>query len=160
MQDFDPDARSTLTPADIIDPSYLPATTPDTGYDAMTARITDNFMMASRNNLLGALKAQQSDIWHYEFDWAQAPAPWNTAYGAAHAFDLAFLFGNFGPSLFSRALYSEANRPGRVALSDAMMASIAGQRTTSSTHAAGSSTAISSSGCSSRSSAQLRTSWP
>lgn len=125
MRDFDPDAPTTLTSADIIDPSYLPVTTPDTGYDAMTARITDSFMMASRDNLLGALKTQQSDIWHYQFDWAQTPAPWNEVYGAAHAFDLAFLFGNFGPSLFSNALYGEANRRGRVALSDAMMASIA-----------------------------------
>lgn len=125
MQDFDPDAQTALTPADIIDPSYLPATTPDTGYDAMTARITDSFMRASRDNLLGALATQQSDLWHYEFDWAQMPPPWNEVYGAAHAFDLAFLFGNFGPSLFARALYSEANRPGRVALSDAMMASVA-----------------------------------
>ena len=53
------------------------------------------------------------------------PAPWNEVYGAAHAFDLAFVFGNFGPSLFSNALDSAANRPGRLALSDAMMASIA-----------------------------------
>jgi para-nitrobenzyl esterase len=125
MQNFDPDAPATLTSADIIDPSYLPVTTPDTGYDALTARITDSFMMASRDNLLGALKTQQSDIWHYQFDWAQMPAPWNEVYGAAHAFDLAFLFGNFGPSLFSNAIYSQANRPGRVALSDAMMACIA-----------------------------------
>lgn len=46
-------------------------------------------------------------------------------YGAAHAFDLPFVFGNFGPSLFSNAANSRANEPGRLALSDAMMRSIA-----------------------------------
>jgi para-nitrobenzyl esterase len=42
-------------------------------------------------------------------------------YGAAHAFDLAFAFGNFGPSLFSNIAYSDANEPGRLLLSQAMM---------------------------------------
>ena len=46
-------------------------------------------------------------------------------YGAAHAFDLPFLFGNFGPSVFANATNSAANRPGRLALSGAMMASLA-----------------------------------
>ncbi|HET7837201.1 MAG TPA: carboxylesterase/lipase family protein, partial [Variovorax sp.] len=71
------------------------------------------------------LKTQQSDLWHYQFDWAQLPPPWNEVYGAAHAFDLGFVFGNFGPSLFSNASFSAANRPGREALSNAMIGSIA-----------------------------------
>ena len=78
----------------------------------------------SRDNLLNTLKTQQANVWHYQFDWAQEPYPWNEVYGAAHAFDLGFVFGNFGPSLFSNATNSAANRPGRLALSDAMMASI------------------------------------
>jgi len=36
-----------------------------------------------------------------------------------------FLFGNFGPSLFSNVAFSTANRPGRLALSKAMMRSLA-----------------------------------
>ncbi len=125
MQNFDPDAPTTLTSADILDASYLPVETPDTGYDAMAARITQGFMMRSRDNLLDTLKTQQANLWHYQFDWAQEPAPWNEIYGAAHVFDLGFVFGNFGPSLFSKVTNSAANRPGRLALSDAMMASIA-----------------------------------
>ena len=39
-------------------------------------------------------------------------------------FDLPFLFGNFGPSLFSNVANSTANRPGRLELSDAMMRSL------------------------------------
>ena len=46
-------------------------------------------------------------------------------YGAAHAIDLLFVFGNFGPSLLSNAVGGDANKGGRIALSEAMMASIA-----------------------------------
>ena len=125
MQKFNPDVATTLTAADILDASYVPVTTPRTGYDAMTALITDRFMVPSRDNLLNTMKKQQSNIWHYQFDWAQEPYPWNEVYGAAHAFDLGFVFGNFGPSLFSNATNSTANKPGRLALSNAMMDSTA-----------------------------------
>ncbi len=34
------------------------------------------------------------------------------------------MFGNFGPSLYAGISYTTANRPGRLALSDAMMRSV------------------------------------
>lgn len=43
---------------------------------------------------------------------------------AAHAFDLPFILGNFGPSLYANFVNSTANRPGRLALSEAMMRSM------------------------------------
>jgi para-nitrobenzyl esterase len=82
------------------------------------------FFIASRDNIVNALKAQQEEVGYYRFDWDQEPAPWNDIYGAAHAFDLPFVFGNFGPSLFSNVANSSANRPGRLELSDAMMRSL------------------------------------
>ena len=51
-------------------------------------------------------------------------APFNEIFGAAHAFDLAFVFGNFGPSLYANIEFTTANEPGRLALSDAMMRSV------------------------------------
>ncbi|WP_076997790.1 carboxylesterase/lipase family protein [Variovorax sp. KK3] len=125
MQGFDPDAPASLATADILDASYLPVGTPDTGYDARTDLLTQRFMAASRDNLLDTLKSQQPNLWHYQFDWSQEPPPWNEVYGAAHAFDLPFVFGNFGPSVFANAANSRANEPGRLALSAAMMAGIA-----------------------------------
>ena len=71
--------------------------------------------------MLNTLKSQQNEVWYYRFDWDEEPAPFNDIYGAAHAFDLPFVFGNFGPSLFSNIANTTANRPGRLALSDAMM---------------------------------------
>lgn len=124
MQAFDPDAPPALAVADIIDPSYLPADAAGTGYNARMALLGRLLIDPSRDQLLGTLRTQQPDVWAYRFDWAQQPAPWNTVYGAAHAFDLPFLFGNFGPSVFARATNSLANQPGRQALSGAMVASL------------------------------------
>jgi para-nitrobenzyl esterase len=45
--------------------------------------------------------------------------------GAAHAFDMPFIFGNFEPSLFSNMISSTVNQAGRLQLSDAMMQSTA-----------------------------------
>jgi para-nitrobenzyl esterase len=124
MQKFNPDAPTTLTAGDILDASYLPVTAPGTGYNARTRLLGSVFIDPSRDNLLNTLRSQQSAVWSYQFNWAQQPAPWNDVYGAAHAFDLPFLFGNFGPSVFARATNSAANQPGRVALSRAMMDSV------------------------------------
>jgi len=124
MMNFNPDAPATITENDIIDPAYVPSNTPVTGYTAKTTLLGNIFIIASRDNVLNAIKSQQTNLWYYQFAWAQEPAPWNTVYGAAHAFDLPFIFGNFGPSLFSNAANSTANKPGRLALSAAMMASI------------------------------------
>ncbi|MBV8273259.1 MAG: carboxylesterase family protein [Cupriavidus sp.] len=125
MAGFNPDAVSTLTAGDILDPAYLPVTAPSTGYNAKTALLTSVFTSPSRDNALNTLITQQPNVWHYQFNWAQEPAPWQDVYGAAHVFDLPFLFGNFGPSLFSNVISSTANKPGRLALSSAMMASLA-----------------------------------
>ena len=54
----------------------------------------------------------------------EEPAPWNDVYGAWHAEDLAFIFGNFTMNLEAFG-WSEANKPGRLALSSVMQQSIA-----------------------------------
>ncbi|MCM5678286.1 carboxylesterase family protein [Schlegelella sp. S2-27] len=115
-------AQAAATTIDqVIDPSYLPVDAAGTGWNARTATLNAVFMVPSRDNVLDTLKSQQADVWYYHFKWAQQPAPWNDIYGAAHAFDLPFLFGNFGPSLFANVVNSAANDPGRRALSASMM---------------------------------------
>jgi para-nitrobenzyl esterase len=124
--DYQPDAAPTVTLEQWIAPRYLPVDAPDTGFNAKTDLLNSIFFIASRDNILPALKAQQPDrVWYYRFDWDEEPAPWNDIYGAAHLFDMPFVFGNFGPSVFSNVMNSSANRPGRLALSAAMMKSVA-----------------------------------
>ena len=81
--------------------------------------------------MLAALKTQQSNIWYYRFDWDELPAPFNDIYGAAHAFDLPFAFGNFGPSLYANISYTHGQpaRPaGAVGRDDAQHRRLRAQR--------------------------------
>jgi para-nitrobenzyl esterase len=121
---YDPEAAPTVTLDQWIPAQYLPVDTPKTGFNARTDLLNQLSFIASRDNVLDALKAQQASVWHYQFDWDEEPAPWSDIYGAAHEFDLQFLFGNFGPSMMSNIMNTEANRPGRLELSDAMMKSL------------------------------------
>jgi para-nitrobenzyl esterase len=121
---YNPDAAPTITIDQWIPAQYLPVTTPVTGFNAETDLLNAIFFGASRDNVLNALKSQQANVWYYRFDWDMEPAPWNDIYGAAHAFDLPFVFGNFGPSLFANVANGTANKSGRLDLSDAMMRSV------------------------------------
>ncbi len=121
---YDPDAAPQITIDQWIPAFYLPVTAPGTGFNARTDLLNSIFFIPSRDNVLNALKSRQLDVWYYRFDWDEEPAPFDDIYGAAHAFDLAFVFGNFGPSLFANVEFSTANRPGRLELSEAMMQSL------------------------------------
>ena len=122
---YQPDAAPQIGIEQWIPASLLPVTTPTTGFNARTAQLDNAFLLASSNNMMQALKGQQSNLWYYRFDWDEEPAPWNDIYGAAHLFDMPFIFGTFGPSVFANVTNSTANRPGRLALSGAMMQSLA-----------------------------------
>ncbi|WP_321959439.1 carboxylesterase/lipase family protein [Burkholderia cenocepacia] len=121
---FDPNAPSTLTEADLISAPYLPTAARPSAWNAMAGFVTKATFLAAAVPPLNSLAAQQPDkVWYYRFDWNQEPAPFNTVYGATHSLDLPFIFGNFGDNVFSFA-YSNANKAGREALSDAMIASL------------------------------------
>jgi para-nitrobenzyl esterase len=122
---YDPDAAPAMTVADWIPPQFLPTTAPYPGFTATTDYINQHWFIPNRDSLAAALQANAGQkVWNYRFDWDQEPAPFNEVFGAAHAFDLPFVFGNFGPSLYADFVNSSANKPGRLALSDAMMRSI------------------------------------
>jgi para-nitrobenzyl esterase len=125
MMKFDPNAATNLSVNDIIAPSYLPTDEPVTGYNARTGLLSQAVFYSSRDVTLNALKSKQDNVWYFMFAWNNEPAPWNEVYGAAHLLDVPFEFGNFGPSVFSRVMGGEANKAGRLALSSAMMHSIA-----------------------------------
>jgi para-nitrobenzyl esterase len=136
-QNYDPDVAAQARIEQWIPAAYLPVDMPATGYAARTRMLDAHWFDPLRDSVLNALRSQQDDVWHYRFDWSQQPAPFNDVFGAAHAFDLYFVFGNFGPSVLSRLLFSRANEPGRLALSDALMRSIgAFARTGNPNHAA------------------------
>ncbi|RYE55081.1 MAG: hypothetical protein EOP20_10910, partial [Hyphomicrobiales bacterium] len=107
-----------------IDTAYLPVTALPYGWNALSDFATTSIFTGPIVPQLNSLSAQQlAQTWYYRFDWNEEPVPFNTVYGATHALDLPFLFGNFGTSVFSFA-FSADNKPGRVALSNAMMDSL------------------------------------
>lgn len=121
---YDPEKPPATRLEDWVPSAYLPADRPATGYDARAQELNRIWFAAIRDDVLDALRSRQEGVWSYRFDWDAQPAPFDTIFGAAHTFDLPFVFGNFGPSLYSRFLFTRANAPGRSALSRVMMQSV------------------------------------
>jgi para-nitrobenzyl esterase len=119
-----PEGPPTTRIEDWIPAQYLPVDKPVTGFNARAQELNRIWFMAIRDDMLNALQTRQSSIWLYQFDWDELPKPFDDIFGAAHAFDLPFVFGNFGPSLFANISFTRANQPGRLALSNAMMKSL------------------------------------
>jgi carboxylesterase type B len=89
--------------------------------DSLSRRI---FRKDGVDTMAGLASAHQEDVYVYLFDWNDEPEPFDHLLGAAHSIDLAFWFGNFDKgknSLFGMA-WNKANEPGRVKLSETMMA--------------------------------------
>mgnify|MGYP000851143206 CR=1 FL=1 len=119
---FDPAKAKAATFGDIINPAYANGA----AYDPAIAALDAKFFGALRDNMLNAFITQTpNQVWTYRFDWKQEAAPWNDVYGAAHAFDVPFILGNFGPSLYANVIVTDANQGGREALSGAMMGALA-----------------------------------
>jgi para-nitrobenzyl esterase len=121
---YDPEAPPATRIEDWVPPAYLPPQTPVTGFAARSDELNRIWFSAIRDDVLNALASRQTQVWNYQFDWDELPAPFDLIFGAAHTFDLPFVFGNFGPSLYSRVSFTQANRPGRLALSERMMKSL------------------------------------
>jgi para-nitrobenzyl esterase len=85
--------------------------------------ITTSIYLSFTNSSNKAYTAQGVPMYAYSFNWKQEPAPWNDVYGAWHTDDIAFMFGNFGLNLEAFA-WTDANQPGRLALSTLMQASV------------------------------------
>ncbi|RYF79362.1 MAG: carboxylesterase/lipase family protein [Comamonadaceae bacterium] len=121
---YDPEAAPQTTIGQWVPPALLPASAPTTGFNDRSAALDRVWFSAIRNDVLNALRSQQAAVWAYEFDWDELPAPFDTIFGAAHTFDLPFVFGNFGPSLYSRISFTRANEPGRMGLSRVMQGAL------------------------------------
>lgn len=125
LHDYRPDEPAQTAIEYWIAPQLLPPDAPGSGLNARMRALDALLFHPNRDALLGALHARQDSLWCYRFDWDELPAPFDAIYGAAHGFDIPFIFGNFGPSLYAAVSYTDANRAGRLALGAAMVRSIA-----------------------------------
>jgi para-nitrobenzyl esterase len=121
MLNANPDALPRAGLQDIISPYLLPRLGPFL-YDTYASTVTALLLREVRSSA-SMLAKYEPRVFVYRFDWDQGPEPWKTVYGASHAIDLPFIFGNFSRNFFAMD-FSEKNRPGREALSLLMMRSI------------------------------------
>jgi len=113
IQAYDPDDPQ-ITASDIVENPV--------GYE-LTAGVW-NLLLGKGflTNRVAKRASQHQDVYAYEFRWNEEPEPFDDLIGAGHAIEIPFVFGNFIPGGILRVLWSEANRPGREQLSEAMMA--------------------------------------
>lgn len=120
---FDPDRPGGLTVRDLIADPYLPLDAPGGWEDAseeLTASVFHGIVKRSMDTMVGT---GNDNVFYYEFGWNEQPEPFDQVYGAVHALDLPFVFGNFEDNVFSYG-FSRENRPGRAALSHLMIRSV------------------------------------
>ena len=77
------------------------------------------------DSLASILRAAQGpSVWAYRFDWDEEPtlffADYSVLLGAAHGFEIPFVFGHWNLGTAGNRLFTDGNRPGREALSAAM----------------------------------------
>ena len=98
-------------------------------YDLAAQYQSDGWKVMAVDNLARTLRshADQPMIYAYQFLWGAGgmkksviPFPYNQLIGSCHALEIDFVFGTEAVSLGGWA-FDEKNRPGRVALSNAMM---------------------------------------
>ena len=72
-----------------------------------------------------AMWSTQPNVFVYRFDWDEEPSllgiDLGTYLGAAHGFEIPFVFGHWDLGKQGSVIFSDANRPGREALAEPMM---------------------------------------
>jgi len=72
-----------------------------------------------------AMRAVEPNVFVYRFDWDEEPtllgADLSKMLGAAHGFEIPFVFGHFDFGKAGNRIFTEQNRPGREALAKSMM---------------------------------------
>lgn len=120
---FDPDRPATLSVRDLIADRYLPADGPG-GWNDAADELTRSIFTGIVHDSMDSIQAAGNEhLYYYQFGWNQQPAPFDTVYGAVHAIDLPFLFRTFDHGIYAFG-FSRKNEPGRLQLSDLMMAGI------------------------------------
>jgi len=132
MFTFNPDdpASTPVALTDLVLPQFLPADKPqtscaDVGYNLFARNcslVPTIFFWANQADTLNRLQPHQRKTFAYNFAWARQPEPWKTFFGAVHALDTVFIYGDF-TGIFLEG-FSTANEPGREALSAIMRAAL------------------------------------
>ncbi|MCB1169933.1 MAG: carboxylesterase family protein [Leptospiraceae bacterium] len=99
-------------------------------YDATARHATDGWSVIGVHEPLRALRSVNRNVYAYRFDWDEEPTVVGNnlgqLLGAAHAFEIPFVFGHFHLGPADRYMFSDENLEGRLHVSEAMMSYWAG----------------------------------
>ena len=95
-------------------------------YERDVAYLTNAWKLRGVDRAATSIKQSQgSDVFAYRFDWDEEPnlivSDFSEILGAAHGFEIPFVFGNFDLGSFLANLMISSNDEGRIELSSAMM---------------------------------------
>jgi len=95
-------------------------------YEAVASAMSRAWKANSVDDLAKRMRRIQGDsVYAYRFDWDEEPsvlgADLSRMLGAAHAFEIPFVFGHWDLGPEGSMLFDDENEPGRLVLSEAMM---------------------------------------
>ncbi|MCB1139419.1 MAG: carboxylesterase family protein, partial [Leptospiraceae bacterium] len=94
-------------------------------YEAIARHATDGWSVIGVHEPLRAIRGVNKDVYAYRFDWDEEPTiagnNLGQLLGAAHAFEIPFVFGHFRLGPADRYMFSDDNLQGRLHVSEAMM---------------------------------------
>jgi len=95
-------------------------------YDAVGEHMARMWKATGADEIADAMvRSGASDVFVYRFDWDEEPtivgAELGRMLGAAHGFEIPFVFGHWDLGSQTKLLFSAANAPGRLTLSKQMM---------------------------------------
>ncbi len=95
-------------------------------YEATARHLSRHWKARGADEPAGLMRAAQGpSVWVYRFDWDEEPTVLTvdvaSLLGAAHGIEIPFVFGHWDLGSQTSLLFSEANEPGRLALSGTMM---------------------------------------
>jgi para-nitrobenzyl esterase len=99
-------------------------------YEATARHLSDAWRVKGVHDPLRAIRSVNRNVYAYRFDWDEEPVVLGNdlgkILGAAHAFEIPFVFGHFRLGPADKYMFSDENRDGRLEVSGAMMSYWAG----------------------------------
>lgn len=104
----------------------LPRVRDQRSYDLSAEYLSRSWKAAGADEPAAAMRgAQGASVYVYRFDWDEEPtilgSDLSTMLGAAHGFEIPFVFGHFNLGSEGNQIFTAENEPGRLALSAQMM---------------------------------------
>ncbi len=103
----------------------LPRFVDENGYVTSAEYLARVWKAAGADGPASAMEAAEPRVFVYRFDWRDEPtvlgADLSKMLGAAHAFEIPFVFGHFDLGSEGNVIFTRQNEPGRLELSHAMM---------------------------------------